>query len=672
MTRDRETSGTFASWSRNELRQLVAALGEDADTRTRGAASPRSGRARDRRPVNCSDSGAGLSSGTTSSSNARAHTRPNLLPAPRRLTLALLVVVLLVLGHAAIASADVGVADSWTKITDPSVCSQFAELVPCWRFNNDGGTVTNEVISDSSMTEMEDQLVASADEAMGTTVPSGIATDDAAVGTGLWDDLHSASEPLREGAFDTIGDIEGVDLIGSMPQIALAAGAFYVGYKVIGPAIANFLGISFGSPPQFQSNITAAKLAPCRSGRNFDDLCSKPGTSGSNQTYCSSIGQPPPQVAGNTCHDVAATSNGNRWVVLFSVNQGAAYEEDFANPNFCNDPSPPDLPPGTPTDADMALVATEQPAGCPANSAQLPLKEYAVTVPMTTTALPGPGQGGTTVGTQPCTPTTDASPGGCTVTSSLSTSNLPTLAQQRQNALATLTSPDPTQQGLNKHLCTVPGSPCYGWTPDSGAITLPAITPKETYQQWSDAARAAGLLGTITHKVLTDAQADPQTYPNAVARTSPAAGSQVDPSTSVTVYTNPDSSPTPGTQTGGGGGTGSGVEAPTPTGPTPPGISIPTAPTPCSIFPFGIPCWVANQLGGFAASAAAPAFSIGLPWDQTLTVDLNNPFGADLGSIMAVVRPVLLFVSFVALVIWLGGMAMGGSTGGGGGSEGEE
>src|SRR5581483_2696985 len=151
--------------------------------------------------------------------------------------------------------------------------------------------------------------------------------------------------------------------------------------------------------------------------------------------------------------------------------------------------------------------------------------------------------------------------------------------------------------------------------------------------------------------------------PSGVAAVNPQAGTAALPATQIQVEANPSDAPA-ATATGVG----------PPTGPTMPGIHIGGAPTPCSVFPFGIPCWLAHQLGQLNASAVAPSFSIGLPsvfgsGASQLNVNLDHPFGADLGGIMAVVRPVLLFLALLGITLWLGGMAMGGSTGGGGTAE---
>jgi hypothetical protein len=199
--------------------------------------------------------------------------------------------------------------------------------------------------------------------------------------------------------------------------------------------------------------------------------------------------------------------------------------------------------------------------------------------------------------------------------------------------------------------------------PNPLPVVIPSPLPHETYSVYLARLSALGVSGTVTEHDVSDANIDPTRGPGEVTTTTPAPGTRALPSDPVSVYANP------------GGTAAAGSSGSAPSGPTLPGISIPSLSTPCSVFPFGIPCWIVSQLGALNASAVAPSFSIGLPsiaGGSNLNVNLDHPFGADLSAIMAVVRVVLLFVSFLGLVLWLGGMAMGGSTGGGGSSGSEE
>lgn len=192
--------------------------------------------------------------------------------------------------------------------------------------------------------------------------------------------------------------------------------------------------------------------------------------------------------------------------------------------------------------------------------------------------------------------------------------------------------------------------------PNPNPLAIPAPESGETYQSYIARLQSLGFTGTITETDLSDSQLDPTQGPGVAIRTLPAVGSQVWAATNVVVYANPSDA------TGTGGATG-------PIGPALPGITVPSVATPCSVFPFGIPCWIGNQLSQFNSGAVAPHFDIGMPalfGGGNLDVNLDHPFGADLSGMMAVARPVLLVLATLGLVYWLGGMAMGGSTGGGG------
>jgi hypothetical protein len=205
--------------------------------------------------------------------------------------------------------------------------------------------------------------------------------------------------------------------------------------------------------------------------------------------------------------------------------------------------------------------------------------------------------------------------------------------------------------------------------PNPLPLTIPAPDPGETYPNYIARLQQLGFTGTITNTFLDDQQLDTTQGPDVAIRTNPAVGTQVTPETSIEVFSNPDDAPQPAD---GGAGAGGG-----PLAPDLPGINIPTASTPCTVFPFGLPCWIGGALSQLASVAPqAPSWSISTPQvlgGTPLNIDLGNIFGFDFSSVMGVVRPVLLFLSLIGLVVWAVGLAMGGSTGGGGGgAESEE
>jgi len=273
-------------------------------------------------------------------------------------------------------------------------------------------------------------------------------------------------------------------------------------------------------------------------------------------------------------------------------------------------------------------------------------------------------------------PGTVAVPSGCVGATPAVCKTL--LQQAGFTAAPAETTLTPAQADLTKPAgAVVTTAPAAGTYVDTGTVVtldenptpLPLAIPAplsggETYSAYIARLRTLGFVGTINEVDVPESQIDTSVGPQDVVQTNPAEGTQVAPSTQITVEANPSDAPP---------ATGSGSA---PVGPTLPGIMLPGAPTPCTVFPFGVPCWLKNQLGSFvSATPQAPSFSIGTPalfGGGSIDVNLDHPFGADLSSIMAVVRVVLLAVSMIGLVVWLAGFALGGSTGGsGGGAESE-
>jgi hypothetical protein len=500
-------------------------------------------------------------------------------------------------------------------------------------------------ISTDQFKQLVDEGTASVDEARGVTIPADIATNDASIGAKLWDGAKGALSATKTYYLDWLAGAGSWANIASLGGVSLAVGAGLIGWS-IGSSVANLLGFSNGpDQPPASYNVTVTSLVPISAGTLLP-------------TYC-------PNAGGAFCTDYGTVAPYDSW--LLSTNSTVA---GFVNnrsgvtvTNCCGDPpsqcdkaSVKQAPTAT-IWYDVTYFASDNFCHNYPSGASGPGTTRVGLIPVQTLALPGPGQGALA---QPANGCENAA--GCTQTNTVPA---PSEAQTKGNVSNTLTTPGPG--GANTtwwtYVCHTAGTACYGSVPQpsTGTITLPAITPNETYNAWADAARNAGLLGSITKNTLSDTLADPTVAPNDVVRTSPQAGTQVDPQTAVTVYVNPDTVGSIGAAPG---------------APTLPGLVLPQAPTPCNVFPFGVPCWLKNQLGQFTSTTPqAPAFSIGTPsllGGGNLNVNLDHPFGADLSGIMSVLRIVLLVVSFLGLMLWAAGFALGGSTGGGGGAEAEE
>ena len=193
-------------------------------------------------------------------------------------------------------------------------------------------------------------------------------------------------------------------------------------------------------------------------------------------------------------------------------------------------------------------------------------------------------------------------------------------------------------------------------TPETGELLIPLPTPNELGSDYVTTLDTIGFTDVTLHTI-AETEIDTLVGPAAVTNVTPQAGTYALPGAAITVDINPDDAPNPGA--GGGGAF---------TPPALPGVVLPSVATPCNVFPFGIPCWLVGQMGALTASPVTPDFTVNLPWSQSLVVNLGDVFGVDLGSVMGYVRPILLFASFLGIMVWLAGFALGGSTGGGGGA----
>jgi hypothetical protein len=507
-----------------------------------------------------------------------------------------------------------------------------------------GGVQTGVEISQDTFNHMANAYVAAGQEMFnGAAVPSDIATADATAGVSAWDSLANvgSSSLLKTEAMDAMG-AEGAwaGLGAVMPTFALGAGVFYVGWQ-IGAAIDNLLGIDTGSGSTFQGSYTttATSVTYAPAGTDLNSFAN----------YCS----------GSPCTSLHPSVATGSWVVKFSTSTGTTYDaheiSGWSADNGVCDYVVNNTPPGG-SWVVVTITSLDEGTGCTnvvdratgrTVACTLCMQDEVYVIPATTVSPPGPGQmipspAPSIVTTQYIGPNEDG---------------------KKRGAVRVLTNPmyDP----WNRYFCDQFPQYCGGGLPVGRTyITIPAITPNETYAQYVAALQQAGFLGKVSNTVLSDTAADPTRAPLSVVQVTPAPGTQADPQATVTVTTNPAATPT--------------VGAAAPVGPSLPGISFPSAGTPCNVFPFGVPCWLGSQLQSVAsASPTAPSFTVGMPHFGSgcsgnacdLNVNLDHPFGADLGAIMQIVRPILLVLSFIGIAVWLAGLAMGGSTSGGGGED---
>jgi hypothetical protein len=167
---------------------------------------------------------------------------------------------------------------------------------------------------------------------------------------------------------------------------------------------------------------------------------------------------------------------------------------------------------------------------------------------------------------------------------------------------------------------------------DGMPLVIPSPEPGETYSEY-----IAKLSPGLDPKriELPDAFIDPSLGPNAVVRVAPEPGTKLNPATEheVDIQTNPPTVPAPAA------------------GWTPPAISsidlgpISGIPSPCTVFPFGLFCWVGEAFAQFNTSGtcphfAAPVADTGSDFEVTLCGETSE-------TLMGYLRPALLLAFIV-------------------------
>lgn len=198
----------------------------------------------------------------------------------------------------------------------------------------------------------------------------------------------------------------------------------------------------------------------------------------------------------------------------------------------------------------------------------------------------------------------------------------------------------------------VPGNPTW---PE----ILP-VEPNEVYTHYKDRLEAEGFTD-VKESVLPESLIDPKIGPEQISRVVPVEKTHAEPSTPVEVVVNPvDAPPVDG-------------EPHEPIGPPSlPGIDKPDFGVVCKGFPFGVPCWIADTISAWSATAKAPVLGIE-DWKISIMghkQTLNAMFDfAKLEPIMSRVRPAMLIFATIGLVLLFFKFAKGGGPPSGGGGD---
>lgn len=175
---------------------------------------------------------------------------------------------------------------------------------------------------------------------------------------------------------------------------------------------------------------------------------------------------------------------------------------------------------------------------------------------------------------------------------------------------------------------------------------IPAPRPGETGTQYKERLEGEGYTNV---EVKERTEVDPRVGPGEVSYTYPREGTAVDPAggEKVQVEDNPGSAPPPE-----GGAIGP---------PTLPGIKFPKLGVLCKSFPFGVPCWVIQEITAWSATAKAPVWGIASMKIMGHTIPGASFDLVKLEPIMIVVRPAILIFATIGLVLLFYKFAMGGS-----------
>lgn len=195
-------------------------------------------------------------------------------------------------------------------------------------------------------------------------------------------------------------------------------------------------------------------------------------------------------------------------------------------------------------------------------------------------------------------------------------------------------------------------APEVGPAPESPAWPeiLP-VQPNEVYTHYRDRLEAEGFTD-VKESVLPESLIDPKIGPEQISRVVPVEKTRAEPSTPVEVVVNPvDAPPVDG-------------EPHEPIGPPNlPGIDKPDFGVVCKGFPFGVPCWIADTISAWSATAKAPTLGIE-DWKISIMghkQTLNAMFDfAKLEPIMSRVRPAMLIFATIGIVLLFFKFAKGG------------
>lgn len=188
-------------------------------------------------------------------------------------------------------------------------------------------------------------------------------------------------------------------------------------------------------------------------------------------------------------------------------------------------------------------------------------------------------------------------------------------------------------------------------------LILPAPETNETAVEYNKRIEGDGFTNTSV-STRPEIDTNPTVGPDDVAGVSPAPNGVYAPDTRIKIEANPEDAPIPGAEPGDTVGP-----------PSEPGFHLPNFGILCKGFPFGVPCWLAETIAGWSASAEAPIWGVNeIEVEHTKIPPIKFDL-AKLEPIMEYVRPAILIFATIGLVLLFFSFAKGGGPPSGGNAD---
>lgn len=191
-------------------------------------------------------------------------------------------------------------------------------------------------------------------------------------------------------------------------------------------------------------------------------------------------------------------------------------------------------------------------------------------------------------------------------------------------------------------------------------IELPAPKHDELQTEYEDDLKTAGFVN-IEIETLGENFVDRSVGPDAVSSVEPNPNHKYDPETKVKIAVNPSTAPQPEN---------SGIPSVKIGAITEPELKPPHLTVLCKNFPFGVPCWIVQEIEAWSATGKAPTLSMSSFTIKGKKIDGASVNLESLEPVMEKVRPFMVIFGTIGLILLFYKFATGGGpSGGSGGSD---